>query len=1174
MLKTLKSTFKNKLIIGLSLGIAMILSMIIPLAGNYKVSALSDLPTFFSKDVTSDLFSNNNFSTSSSTIAQPSGWTASTNNNDPYKDDYKSGVVNFENMKSYEGKVELDSFWDRYGLLKSPNIDTSNAKKQSALMINASNFDGNKNYSTSKTISLEKNSFYKIVVSAYSYKQTATNVEYVSEETDPFFSIYLTNFSDSSKDAEAKFERVSNEKFTDYNFYIQTNENTKESLNLELWLGDKNNLKSMGAVFFSHIQIIRYSENKFNELVKTNVEDSNDGTNVSISLSSPTTINDLILNPSFENELTNWKVNSNSNLTDAFVNVVDSTTSSNYPNLTNCKVDYIPGTNFSSTSGTSALLVAKYGKGYLGVESDAFNIERFGLYKLTVWAKTNTVNSKDISIILKDKTENTEIKDLTQSVTAITTSTDSYTNGWNAYTFFIQGSPVEDKNIAIEISINSLEDEKFNFVFIDDIEIERVNYSTFSADSTDSNKFNLNNITSLYLVSNYTFNEIENTNTTVSYPLKPSNWTQTSNNTQTTNSGVVNKNYSEVTISNTSLKNNFLMIDNADGANLTTFTSKNFSLSANSYYYLSFKVATSIIDGNVSFTMKTTGDTPSIIYKQENISSHNEWSKFTAYIKTGNESYDAVIELSSSAQGEAYFDEIIVKSSTEETFNANKDSVPTLDYSNDSFEAFNDGNTDLYKTPYNWTANALNNDFNLSKFGITNPQTNPEITDTISLAKDGKTVLYINNYLADTYFYYTKNTAISLSASTYYKVSVWIKTDNITSELSTLPDGSKLGATVILKYGEKSQEFLGINTNGEYKEVIFYICPAEATNLNITLGLGNSKTLASGSVYFDNLTVSTIASYEDYEKEYAEVSKDENIISATIVEKEQAPKVEEEPETKSSVGQVDWLVIPSLITAIAIFVALVGFIVRKYYSSRKHRKVKTSYDRKKTLNKNLNAQEKIEAKQELIADLEIELKQINDDIKIFNEESNKRIEAIEARFAYQINVLESAVKELTDAKNEKIKEKNKLISIDKVNVDKTAEMKLNAEIKEINKDLTTNQKRLDKVNGKIDGVKNEVQEQSLQLNTIKENIEREIKKLENDIKVIKESDSPKFETRRSKKGLTNKNSTSATPVQAETQTSSEETTEQAEVEPEIIEDSQEESSDEVVIEVEDDSKNE
>lgn len=1172
MLKTLKSTLKNKFIIGLSLCIAMVISLIIPIAGNNKVSALSDIPTFFSKDVTSELYSNNNFSTSSSTIAQPNGWTASTNNNDPYKDDYKSGVVNFENMKSYETKVELDSFWERYGLLKSPNIDTSNAKKQSALMINASNFDGNKNYSTSKTISLEKNSYYKIVVSAYSYNQSTTNVEYVSEETEPFFSIYLTNFSDSSKDSEAMFEGISNDKFTDYNFYIQTNENTKESLNLELWLGDKNNLKSMGAVFFSHIQIIRYSENKFNELVKTNVEEHNDGTNVSISLSTPTTVNNLVLNSSFENGLNNWKVTSNSNLTDAFVNVVDSTTSSNYPNLTNCKVDYIPGTNFSSTSGNSALLIAKYGKGYLGIESDPFKIERFSLYKLTVWAKTNTVNSKDISIILKDKTENTEIKNITQSVTATTTATDSYTNGWNAYTFFIQGNPIEDKNVAIEVSINSLEDAKLNYAFIDDVEIERINYATFSSDSTDSNKLNLNNITSLYLVSNYTFNEIENENTTVAYPLKPANWTQITKNTQTTKSGVVNKNYSEVTITNTSTNNNFLLIDNADGANLTTFTSKNFTLSANSYYYLSFKVATSILDGNVSFTMKTTADNPSIIYKQENISSHNEWAKYTAYIKTGSESYDAVIELTSSAQGEAYFDEIIVKSSTEETYNANKDLLPTLDYSNDSFEAFNDGNSDLYKAPYNWTANALNNDFNLSKFGITNPKTNPEITDSIALAKDGNSVLYINNYLADTYLYYTKNTAISLSASTYYKISVWVKTDNITSELSTLPEGSKLGATVILKYGEKSQEFLGINTNGEYREVIFYICPAEATNLNITLGLGNAKTSASGSVYFDNLTVSTIASYEEYESEYAEISKDENIISASIVEKETTPKVEEEPKTEPTVGQVDWLVIPSLITAIAIFVALVGFIIRKYYTSRKHKKIKTSYDRKKTLNKNLNDQEKIQAKQALIDDLEIELKQINEDIKIFTEESNKRIEAIESRFAYQINVLESAVKELTDAKNEKIKEKNKLISIDKVNVDKTAEMNLNNEINAINKDLTTNQKRLDKVNGKIDGVKNEVQEQTLQLNTIKENIEREIKKLENDIKSIKEADSPKFETRRSKKGLTNKKSTS-TLDEKENESASKEIDSQPEVETEIVENT-EDSTDDVVIEVEDDSKSE
>ena len=1166
MLNYLKSTLKNKLIIGITLCLALIFSSLISIINTNRVYASTPVSTYYSKDVTSELYSNNNFSTTSTTIAQPNGWTASSNDKDPYKDDYISGVVNFANMRSYEDKVELDSFWDRYGLLKSPNVDTSNSKKQSALMINASNFDGSKNFSTSKTISLEKNSFYKIVVSAYSYAQTSTDEEYVSSQTDPCFSIYLKNFSDSTKNEEAKFERISNDKFTDYSFYIQTNENKSETLNLELWLGDNNNFKTMGAVFFSHIQIIRYSENKFNELVESNVNLNNDGTNVSISLSTPTTVNDLILNSSFENGLNNWSINSNSNLTNAFVNTVDSTTKSNYPNLTNCKVDYIPGSNFSSTSGNSALLVAKYGKGLVSVESNPFEIERFGLYKLTVWAKTDKVNEKDISIILKDKTENTAIENLSQSVTASTSSSDSYTNNWSAYTFYIQGSSVENKNIAIEVSINGSTEDKLNYVFVDDIEIERINYSTFSSDSKDTNAFKLDNITSIYLVNNYTFNSVENDKTTISYPIKPANWTQSSNNPQTTNSGVVNANYNEVTLSNLSSKNNFLMIDNANNSNLTTFKSKNLSLSANSYYYVSFKVATSILDGNVSFKILTTADIPSTIYKQENITSHNTWTQYTSYIKTGSEAFDVVVELSSSAQGEAYFDEIIIKSSTEETYNANKNTITSIDYTNDTFESIADGDTSLYKTPYTWTANAKNNDFSLTKYGITNPQTNNEITDKIAVAKEGNSVLYINNFLADTYFYYTRNNAISLSASKYYKISVWVKTDNISSE-KTLSEDDKLGASVILTYGEEKQEFLGLNTNGEYKEIIFYICPAETTNLNVSLGLGNSETLASGSVCFDNLTVATLETYDDYEKDYEEISSDENIISATIVEKETTNKTEEKTpsDNSSNVNQVDWLVIPSLITAIAIFVAIVGFIIRRYYTSRKRTKVKTSYDRKKTLNKDLNSQEKIQTKEELIKDLEIELNQITEDIKVFETEANKRIESVETRHAYQIKTLESEIKELSSAKNEKLKEKNKLISIDKTKVDAQVETSLNAEISKIDKELNANQRRLTSVTNKIDKVKNEVNEQTDQLYSIKNSIEVEIKKLQKEIKNIKESNSPKFETRRSKKGLTNKTKVNN---KNEVKSTTEEQTNNEESDVIEIEESNESTTKDVVIEIE------
>ena len=398
MLRKFKTTIKNKLIIGIALFVAMIFSAF-PIVHKNNVYAATE-PKGYYNDETSSLYSNNNFSTTSSTVTQPNGWTASSNKNDQYSDDYISGIVNFKNMISYEEKVELDSFWERYGLLTSPTIDTSNAKTQSALMINAKNFDGNKNYSTNKTISLDKNSYYKISVSAFSYVQKSTNEDYVSEQTDPCFSIYLKDFSDSKINDQAKFERISNDKFTNYNFYVQTNEYKGEALNLELWLGDNNNFKTMGAVFFSHIQITKYSENLFADLVDSNVNKNNDGSNIYLSLSTPETI-DLIKNPSFENNFNNWSINSNSNLSNSFVNVVDLNSSSNYPNTTNNKVEYIPGSTYSLTAGNSALLISKAGKGKLTVESDAFKVDRFGLYKITVYAKSDCVIENNISLLLR-----------------------------------------------------------------------------------------------------------------------------------------------------------------------------------------------------------------------------------------------------------------------------------------------------------------------------------------------------------------------------------------------------------------------------------------------------------------------------------------------------------------------------------------------------------------------------------------------------------------------------------------------------------------------------------------------------------------------------------------------------------------------------------------------------
>ena len=164
------------------------------------------------------------------------------------------------------------------------------------------------------------------------------------------------------------------------------------------------------------------------------------------------------------------------------------------------------------------------------------------------------------------------------------------------------------------------------------------------------------------------------------------------------------------------------------------------------------------------------------------------------------------------------------------------------------------------------------------------------IPDKANLSSDGKILAISNDFalaaggaslLEECYtsYGYTNTMKMLIAPNTAYKLSVWVYTDLNTAEevkaamvareatdAESTVDHSKFGANIIFTgYGDFI--FDDIDTGKQWKEYSFYIYGSNTRykNVNLELWLGkggkDDTTRASGTVYFDNITLTR---YEEY----------------------------------------------------------------------------------------------------------------------------------------------------------------------------------------------------------------------------------------------------------------------------------------------------------------------
>ncbi len=958
----------------------------------------------------------NDFHNYSGTIyGSPSNWTVTNDSDTANKERFVSGIMNLTSSTAWNSNYE-----DNFKLEEDQNPDDGSTTDKQFLYINNFSSTPVKYGYQSESFDLSKNSFYSISVQLKTIKDNGQNAR---------ASMYLTGFKDI-----IKMENVeTNGSWQNYTFYIATNSiNENTGLKLEAWLGSKD-AGSYGAMFVNKVEVKQYDESTFNSIA-----DKDSSTSVYTNLNKNISI--PFGNNGFESDLTGWTFSTdNSNDTaNQFIGSVKVGTSfnSSFADNWNAPNPY----TINTFNNEYALLISNKTKLISGVESPSISIKQHGLYKISVWAYTDCETGDGATIIAKEVgAVGTDLGYTSLQVATKITSSE-VTSNWHEYNIFVQGNAFKDTNIKLGLFLGkpalgeSSASPTNGYVYFDEVRIQEINYEDYKKgveDTSYSSELNITPNSSSFVVSNNRFNKTKNEDSNITYPLAPQSYSKSVKDINgldsdaTTTSGIVNlnlthwntnsvnygdANYPGVFGSDTieTTTNNVLMIGSTNPIIKQSYTSDSFSLEASSYYKVSVWVQTQIYpqyDGGASIKLLNGSK---YIYKQDKINTNDTWKQISFFVKTGSSELNSSFELAlDQAPGHVFFDDLFIEKYENETiFNAmvgSNDKVIDLTY-----ETFD-------------TENTYNGYFDTS---VTNQSAKDNLTSGVTNL-NGNNVLYINSNGSDVYYSFTNSQTYSLTSGSYYKISVDVYTPNLSQEEENkkLDDDEKVipfGASLELRNSTKTfvKSISGINTatvnQGENKftTYTFYIHANEDVEVYLYLSLGYTDALTCGSVYFDNIKFDSTLTEDqfntaknDYSNEKTSLFVNDTTLTETPDDDNTTEETEKEP------FEFPWILVSGLITGLAIIVAIAGYFIRKI-NFRKVPKIKTSYDRRKTLDVQLDRQEKIKIRESMIEELKLQLHTIDEEIAAIKE----MFEAKEA----QILLNEKAKKEKITADKQAI----------------------------------------------------------------------------------------------------------------------------------------------------------
>lgn len=893
---------------------------------------------------------NANFSSASGhSLTSPSGWT-SLGTIPSYA---RAGVVDVTSaaFATYGNTTSENS---SYYMLDEQPTKFNGSFDDKILMLNARSNSYSFGYKSSN-ISLTANSYY--IVSVYARaNENAT------------FSIYLSNVTEEENDSRAMFVS-SSQGWNKYNFFVATN-NTPKTINLELWLGSRTGATSKNAVFFDNVFVQKTSHNLFSlNYNDTFAAENNklidlDATNAYYTPAGLTNLN-------FETTVNN-----------PFPLTEDSVTAEGYYVQIRALNEQIENNAFGTNlraNNNKGLVIHTPTEAAIGVQTPEFDLPRGSIVKITVSMKVSSkmtgnayiklveTGTEELKAAFPDYTLNqTKSNQISSNQTSITT------NNYTAVSFVIKANTLLDSKARLEFWLGDKTAKAVGTVVFDDVTFQTISHADYESSMSNTTKVSLNTIANNPSIENGTLNVFENQTNQIVYPVQPSAFTRTYEESilgadEKLIYGVINTNQAHFDAQgyvgftnpgglqgqNTNFateSNNVLLVQNKV-VSYQEISTKTFTLNANTVYDITFQVrAAAFAHARVENANGT------VLASAQNImTSQFTLYRFTIRTNSTNQTVKIVFGVGTKenpTNGFAFFDNFASQTVTytDEAFAALQPNHlhHVVDLKNGLFLKGNVSTNELNLYQPSFLKGTLTSGVSLGSeiayggiidgnhplFALPNHETNTN-----------QNVLLIKNNGTATYQFATTLNE-SLAANTYHRVSIWVKTV-LTNPNNLIED---LGAT--LSGTSESEKFANLLTNGEYQEFVFLYHGATAKTLTFTFGLASPNNDVNGYALFTQPKMETLTK-ETFTTEANQLKLEvpsTNIIDLSIPVQEE----EEEPVDELPLGnQFDFLLLPSLITALALIIAMVGFGSRRIKFKRIQFKQKSSYDRENTLSSNV-----------------------------------------------------------------------------------------------------------------------------------------------------------------------------------------------------------------------------
>jgi hypothetical protein len=211
-----------------------------------------------------------------------------------------------------------------------------------------------------------------------------------------------------------------------------------------------------------------------------------------------------------------------------------------------------------------------------------------------------------------------------------------------------------------------------------------------------------------------------------------------------------------------------------------------------------------------------------------------------------------------------------------------------------------------------------------------------------------KNVLAISSSLnEDCYYEYTSVINYSFTSGNYYKVSFDLFTDGIGQvEKDEMYDNGKLAQGVNIELANlENAKFNYITSDGKWTHYEIYVGVDSSVTSSLKFSLGSEFAGCYGRAFLGNIELTTIE-----KADFTQVSNSDTTLKVDKVA-ETSPDAEE--TTKNKGNNFSWVYIPTILTFVAIVVAVVGVFVRRNIKFKKHVKTgKAEYDRDITVMQN------------------------------------------------------------------------------------------------------------------------------------------------------------------------------------------------------------------------------